>query len=434
MDPKLLTNVIVIAHGFPGRGARGVGLLNRLPGLGFRLWVVTNTDPRREAKEKKVIESLHPSIKVIRAWAINRSPFRVFSKFFGWTSATRFFERLIFVPDLYVIWSVFAYFACRKLMRQQNIRAVITISPPESAHLVGLWLQRRAGLPWVANFEDLWSGKAHLFRPATAWHKATIKCIEQRIYERCDRLIANTSSNRDSYVKDFGISAQKITVVTLGYDACESETALAITPAITPGTFTVGYMGSFDKEGFPYRESLALLKRLTAQNPQTVVRFELCGDVSNACITEFQQLGMGSRLHYHGVLPHTEALKKMAGCSVLLLLLYETPYSSAIIPQKLFHYLGLRKPVLALAPEIGEVASILEETGAGAAFSINHLEAAYGWLQAQLNEQQRHYKVLTNSNPEIVGRYELTGLAATFAREIENCCRQQTYGPRYYCM
>jgi glycosyltransferase involved in cell wall biosynthesis len=413
-------DVLVVAQGFPGLGGRGVGLLNRLPEYGFCPWVITNRDERRAIGEQAALKSLHPDIRVISTLAINRSPFRVFSRLFGWQAAKRYCEALVFVPDLYVVWAISAYLKCKELMRVRDFHAVITISPPESCHLAGLWLKRRTGIPWISNFEDLWSGKRHLFRPATSLHRSLILRMERKIYTGCDRLLANTPGNRSAYVNGFGISSEKVSVLTLGYDGDESRRAL-MSAKPQPGEFTVGYMGSFDKAGFPFREWLKLFKRLRETNPQLPIFFELCGEISNNTLKEIAELGLAGALRYHGLLPHTEAVAKMAKCDILLLLLYETEYSSSIIPHKLYHYLGLRKPIFALAPERGDVADILTDTAAGAAFSISRLDRGYAWLSERLAEKVGNGSLACALNPAAIERFEFARLAKSLAGELEKC-------------
>jgi hypothetical protein len=45
--------------------------------------------------------------------------------------------------------------------------------------------------------------------------------------------------------------------------------------------------------------------------------------------------------------------------------MYETSYSHAIVPHKLYYYLALRKPILAIAQRDGEAARITEAAEAG---------------------------------------------------------------------
>ena len=61
------------------------------------------------------------------------------------------------MPDLAVgTWLPFALPRALSLARKGDFDVVLTTSPPQSAHLVGLALARR-GLPWIAELRDGWT-------------------------------------------------------------------------------------------------------------------------------------------------------------------------------------------------------------------------------------------------------------------------------------
>ena len=63
----------------------------------------------------------------------------------------------VLVPEaLVAAWMPFARTRALKLQRQGGFDCVITTSPPESAHAVGMALHRR-GVPWVADIRDAWT-------------------------------------------------------------------------------------------------------------------------------------------------------------------------------------------------------------------------------------------------------------------------------------
>ena len=65
-------------------------------------------------------------------------------------------SRLIVPEPLALAWAPFARHRALRLHRERDFDCVITTSPPESAHGVGMALARR-GLPWVADVRDAWT-------------------------------------------------------------------------------------------------------------------------------------------------------------------------------------------------------------------------------------------------------------------------------------
>ena len=53
-------------------------------------------------------------------------------------------------------WVPPALVACERAIREQKPEALLTSGPPHHVHWLGLWLKRRHGLPWVADFRDPW--------------------------------------------------------------------------------------------------------------------------------------------------------------------------------------------------------------------------------------------------------------------------------------
>src|SRR5206468_11691603 len=67
-------------------------------------------------------------------------------------------RELLGYPDNFSGWIVPAFRLASRLLRTNRFNAVITISPPVSAHLVGLMLHKRfCHIPWFAQFHDPWS-------------------------------------------------------------------------------------------------------------------------------------------------------------------------------------------------------------------------------------------------------------------------------------
>jgi hypothetical protein len=66
----------------------------------------------------------------------------------------RALARFFLFPDSYAAWGKPALHAGLERVRKGGIDAVISTSPPETAHLVG---EKIAGpLPWIADFRDPW--------------------------------------------------------------------------------------------------------------------------------------------------------------------------------------------------------------------------------------------------------------------------------------
>ena len=69
-------------------------------------------------------------------------------------------------------------------------------------------------------------------------------------------------------------------------------------------------------------------------------------------------LGLSGVVSFRDTVPHAETLKIERSSHILVLIKHANPLYDGLVPGKLYEYIGLRRPILALAPE-GEAAAIV---------------------------------------------------------------------------
>jgi glycosyltransferase involved in cell wall biosynthesis len=272
-------------------------------------------------------------------------------------------ERCLLVPDHMVRWVPGALYLARKLAMREDIRVVLTSSPPESTHLIGLALKRRLGLRWIADFRDLWTAKQLSYRPATPLHNRWIRGLEHQILTTADHVIANTEENLQHYRDHFDLPESRLSVIPNGFD--RDDVASVAPERRSRDMFRIGYLGNLDKHGFPWQLFLEALKGFADEVGHEHIRFVVCGFYSPQVRDYLSKQRMDDLVENHGMLSHGDAMRVIFDTDVRLLLLYETAYSSAIVPAKLYNYLVMPGPILAIAPETGATASIIAKTGTG---------------------------------------------------------------------
>lgn len=417
-----MKKVLIFLSEFPGRGGRNFKLIKYLTDYGYAPVCITNSVKGDTVGERIVREELNGNLRVVSTFALNRSPFRVFSKLFNSWATTAWFDRFFFVPDLLLTWVPSAYLAGYKIIEQEEISAVMTVSPPESVHLVGLLLEHTTGVKWVTDFEDLWTTKKIVYRPPTPLHDGLCRRMERAIYETADHIIANTETNREVYVNRFGIPEEKITVVTLGYDPCE---LVGLPQDNKAGDgFKIGYMGYLDK-GLPWREFFLALKQVAAECKDTSVTMEVYGYISRNVLNFVRDNGLEGIVRLRGDAPHITAVRGIANSTLLLLLLYETDYSRAIVPHKLYYYLAMKRPILALAGEEGETARLIARTKSGVVVSPKKPERIYAVLKRMVETWKRSGSLRHDPVEEEIERYDIRKLSEKLARTLDKVIAQR---------
>src|SRR4051812_8105794 len=125
----------------------------------------------------------------------------------------------VVVPDLGLAgWLPFALPRALSLAAERRFDCVVTTSPPQSAHLIGLALRGR-GLPWVADLRDGWTFDPPRPPWPTRGQDMADRALERVTLGRADRLVTVTAPIADDLARRLG---RKVAVITNGFDPEEA--------------------------------------------------------------------------------------------------------------------------------------------------------------------------------------------------------------------
>jgi len=417
-----MKKVLIITYGFPRSGARIVKLTKYLPRFGYEPIIITNKAKKDNYETKVINEELKDfSYRIYKTVCLNKSPFRIFSKVFNSWSTTVYFENLFFIPDLHITWVPSALLKGLQIIKREQIDVIITSSPPESIHVIGLLLSKITGVKWITDFRDLWTTRKVAYTPPTILHNIIIKKIESIIYKNTRHIIANTYGNKDIYLNNFNISKEKITVITNGYDPEEMPDICNQSVREENKEFSVGYMGNFDKHGLPCDKFLIAIKRLVSLGDNIKIKVIIYGYISPKTKKFIADHNLTRYVDHRGVVPHFEAYKEIQKCNLLLLMLIEAGYSKAWVPQKLYHYLGMSKPIMAIAEEDGELAHIINNTYTGKVVSAKKPDGAYNMLVSYYEEWEKTGSNKYKPNIKEIEKYDIIKLTKKLSETITSC-------------
>ncbi len=424
--------VLIAVNTFPATGGSRIDqFVKLLPEVGFEPVVLTLDQGPSTAKQELQARLYPASLQVHRARALGWSYFTERyldrgprSRHYRLLAALSFPERCILIPDHMVRWIPLAIRRARAIVRREGIRLVMTSSPSESTHLIGLALQRTLGIRWVADFRDLWTEKDLLYRPATPLHDRLIQRLERTVFTRADHVIANTPQNAERHRRRFGLTDDRMTLIPNGFD--RDDLGEDPPTVADDGVFRIGYAGNLDKHDFPWKPFLDALRRLADDVGRAEVRFVLCGYCSRQVADYIQHQGIDDLVVRHGELTHVDAMRKVAGTDLLLALLYDNAYSDSIVPLKLYSYLPMHRPILAIAPEEGATAALIRATRTGAIVAPRAgvepiVRALRSYFDAWKGETLRH-----DPDDTAIARYD----RRVQTRELAGVFRRLLAGPK----
>lgn len=321
----------------------------------------------------------------------------------------------VLVPDPYLLsWAAWAVPTVRRLVRERRIECVITTSPPDSTHLVGLALGGRRPA-WIADLRDGWTFEALREPFPTAPQRRLDAWLEARVARAADHVIAPTHALVDDLHQRFGVPGG---VVPNSWDpGLEPEVARASPPALGRDRVNLVYTGTLGGiRGHDDRGLLAALEQIAGERPEIAGRLRLviAGRLTTAEALVLSAPELASVVQIAGALPRPAAIALQRQADALLLV---TSHHKSIAHGKLFEYLAAGRPILALAGD-NEPARIIRETRTGDVVAPDDVEGIVSAL-ARVAERRIAYA------PRGVERYTYEVVAERLSHEIEVAIRDR---------
>jgi glycosyltransferase involved in cell wall biosynthesis len=279
---------------------------------------------------------------------------------------SRFIRGNFFIPDPRRGWNKHAFKKAYELIKKDNIKHIITTSPPHSTQLIGLKLKKRfPEIKWMADLRDPWTDIYYydLFYPSFITRRIDLG-YEKEVLEHADIITTVGPSLGKYFESKVPDVAEKIKIVHNGYDAGDFENL----KASTPEKFTISYTGSIS-ESYPVEGFIKAIVEVIEKGQKLLLKFT--GHISGALKSRFISAIGTENLEFIPYSDHKTVVGQMLSSSMQLLVLAKDPQNKSFLPGKLFEYIASGKPVLCLGPVDGDTSEILEKGGFGKSFDYD---------------------------------------------------------------
>jgi hypothetical protein len=358
--------VLVVAHQSPPLGGPGV----RRPASWMREWPRHGVEPALLTAPAEDGERLHgyPIVsgsddvlagrEVLRVATPEARGFAGLCRRVGLPRRVAWTLRHRTVREPETPWGAPAVSAGRDLGRRLGVRAVVSTSQPYEAHAVGRAVAWSLRVPWIVDFRDPMSEAEGRWWP-TRLHWWAERREESRWIREAALVWATCEAAAARLRARFPECETKIVVRRNGVGPIDRD-ALGRHGTLPP--LVVGHLGRFTDraEGsrlrlFDWRPGkdsgrgsspLPLFEALTrflsaVPEARGNVRYETIGNDGDG------EVPAGVVHGPHGTLPNAAALSVAASWHALYLpLTTPPPYGSLIVPQKVYEYMALGRPVL----------------------------------------------------------------------------------------
>ncbi|MGM0601408.1 MAG: glycosyltransferase, partial [Candidatus Rifleibacteriota bacterium] len=166
------------------------------------------------------------------------------------------FNSFVAYPDHFRLWLPPAVKVVEKLIKKEKFDAVINSSPPVMTNLIAAKLKRKFGLPWIADFRDLWSQNPYY--PYIKLRQHIDRKLEKRVLAKADALVT-VSEPLAQQLRQLH-NSKPVKTITNGFDPNE------IIDADLEKKFTIIYAGKFYQGKRDPAKLFVALKELIDEN------------------------------------------------------------------------------------------------------------------------------------------------------------------------
>ena len=279
------------------------------------------------------------------------------------------------VPDPQITWVPGAFLKGLSLIRKERPAVIYSSSPPNSCQVLGLMLKRATHVPWIADFRDPWTEG---IRRKQSYERSGVRrrlehAFERRVIEGADHIIVTTEKTLEQFLAKYpAIPSSKYSVITNGFDAADFTVTRNGGRLLDASHFNVTLTGNVETmfDAVPF---LTAVRDLLDEDEafRARLRINFVGAKRGKYDDFINRHRLDTNVRYIGYVPHQTSLTYLAESDVLFLCqipVYES--ATTKLSGKLFEYLYMRKPILALTLP-GLTTDILSRSGLGVAVDPN---------------------------------------------------------------
>ena len=352
--------VMVIAYYFPPMGLSGVQrtlkFVKYLKNYNWEPTVITTGGVGYFAHDDYLAKELDESaIRVIRTegrdpnsllskYGTIKLPREIFRKTFNKLSQT------FFIPDNKISWAKKALNEAEALLEKEKFDAIFVTGPPFSSFHVFNQIHKKHRISLVLDYRDLWYQSYFAFYPSP-FHKMIHKKMEYNALKAADRIIVTNRQIKEKLLNTYQfLTFNDIVIITHGFDPPDFINANVIPKHNRRMILT--YSGIFMVYNSP-EYFLRAFKQISIEHPEIAKDIELhfVGFLRKENRRLVNKLNLQEFIFDHGYVNHNEAVSKILSSDVLWMMVGRRKNIDAILPGKIYEYMGAKKPIIACVPE-----------------------------------------------------------------------------------
>jgi len=419
--------VLIITYYWPPAGGSGVQrwlkFVKYLQGFNIQPIVYTISNPRYPTIDDSLLNEIPENIEVLKhpIWEPTDLLFwkREFQQEGGISNASKnsflsFIRGNFFIPDPKLFWIKPSVKYLQSYLNKNDVDVIISTGPPHSMHLIAEKLHQKNDVKWLADFRDPWSNIYYNkdFKELS-FVKNRNKKLEKSVLKKADCVL--TVSN--ALKKEFSKYANRVEVVTNGFD----DDFLEPSKVLLDEKFTISYIGLLPKQSNP-ENLFRVLQVLCSQHKdfEKDLQLNFIGDISDVVKTAVCNNKLKENTRFIDYVDHTKAIEYQQKAQVLLLLIPNVKKCKGILTGKLFEYLSAKRPILAIGPEDGDLADVIEDTNAGIIVDFDNDDKLSSEILKLYHQYKKGNLEVDSKNTNKYHRKELTKKVAFIINSLHS--------------
>lgn len=319
-------------------------------------------------------------------------------------------------PDECAPWAEASVRPILRLIPELGIDVLYSTFSPASNHLLAMKVREATGLPWVADFRDLWTDD-YRYREASAPLRSAHRRLEQEFLESADIVIGVSGRQTNILAAHAPARRDQFATITNGFDPEDFDNCSGDAEVATSGDrFVLAHVGRFDRWRTPgvFFEGLSRFLRETEAAGESF-ELRIVGHIDRVTASRVDATGV--TWSGTGEVSHGEAIREMRRADALLLNVPDGRNADSVIPAKLFEYLAARRPILVVGPVDGEAERIVQSQRAGLATNFD--EADIGQAIGRLFRAWHDGSLAELYDPCDIDQFSRVGLTRRLAEWLD---------------
>ena len=436
--------ILFISYVFPPTGGAGiqrtVKLVKYFHRLGWEPYVLTAKNPSVPVFDYEMLKDIPDDIKIYKSFSLE-IPYTLKKRLWSGTVKSsenekepnpeqiskkslknkilgfiKFFVHLIMMPDPQVGWNYFTQKRAKKIIKKHGIDYVFISAPPFSSLLLVPGLAK-LGVKVIADFRDEWTEfylKSYDFHQRDDYTTQKIIQMEKAVVESSTLVTMATGSFVKNYSEKYKKQQHKIKLLTNGFDA---EDFADIKQEKKSGqTFNITYTGTI----FNVTTARFLLRALSNlfdkdKKFKDKTKLTFVGRVTDEEKSYFDKFEFQEQLALPGYVSHDQSISYLFNSDLLVVIVDDLDGSDRIIAAKIFEYIYTGIPILALVPEDGEIARIVNSSRTGVVISNRNIEKIEETLRKFISGE-----FYFNPDEKEISKYSRENIASKLIEYIED--------------